>query len=274
MTRREAEAYLELDSKAFDNYLKCSKEIPFTITRGRYDFSKSALESYKSLMAERTILLTENDYKNCFSFALKMAYSMKSSHGTGIRGARSEMQMTDDFMMGILAETAIKEFLASKYDCDIILDHEVHPDHITPQDFTGIKINGKIRECRLNVAVKASKMKSCFNIIPPLEYTNQIRRSDIYIFARVGLPSDHLFRYLRNHHLLEDVRKWLENIDNYKKINELKRIPVWICGYSLHKDFVQVNSIPNQVFEGTRFVVSVADMRNSDADWKSLIKKL
>ena len=47
------------------------------------------------------------------------------------------------------------------------------PNHITPQDFNGIYEDGKLRDVKLGVAVKSSKIKNCFNIIPPIEYENE-----------------------------------------------------------------------------------------------------
>ena len=109
-----------------------------------------------------------------------MAYSSKVSHGTGIRGVRSEVQMADDFILGILAEHGVKKFLKEKYGVEVELDTEVHLDHITEQDFIGIKENGKIRNLKIGVAVKSSKWKSCFNVIPPIEYESNNRKSDIF----------------------------------------------------------------------------------------------
>jgi hypothetical protein len=44
---------------------------------------------------------------------------------------------------------------------EIKLDLEVHPDHITPQDFDGIIENRKVRPVKIGVAIKSSKWKSC-----------------------------------------------------------------------------------------------------------------
>ena len=154
---------------------------------------------------------------------------------------------------------------------------EVHPDHITEQDFDGIYEKGKCRISKLGVAVKSSKWKSCWNIIAPIEYENTVRKSDIYIFVRVGLPSDHLFRILRGHSFFKNVKEFLEQTDKFRKILELKKIPIWITGYSFHNELEKVKEIPGQKFDGKpnyRYVKSVANMHNSKQDWKTLIKKL
>ncbi|MBS3155074.1 hypothetical protein J4404_01100 [Candidatus Woesearchaeota archaeon] len=215
------------------------------------------------------------EYEKCFEFAIKMAYSTKASHGTGIRGVRSEVQMSDDFILGILAEHGVQKFLKDKYHTEVELDTKVHPDHITEQDFIGIKENSKLRKLKIGVAIKSSKWKNCYNIIPPIEYENPRRKSDVYIFVRVGLPSDHLFRILREHSFFKNVKDFLEKSEGFRKIKELKNIPIWIAGFSYHGEFDKVTEIPGQKFDnGYRYVKAVGQMHNSDEGWKKLVKSL
>lgn len=273
---KEAREYLSIDEKEFNNFFKNSREIPaFQEKKGaRWKFKKSDLEKWKKLKGERTVELTLIEYEKCFEFAIKMAYASRQSRGTGIRGVRSEVQMADDFILGILAEHGVQKFLKEKFGVDIELDTEVHPDHITEQDFDGIKENGKLRSVRIGVAVKSSKWKNCFNIIDPLEYENERRKSDVYIFCRVGLPSDHLFRILREHSFFKEVKNFLEEENGFRKIKELGDIPIWIAGFSYHGELDKVKEIPGQKFENWRYVKSVGEMHNSDEDWNELIEKL
>ncbi len=277
LSKREAIEYLGIPPKNFDNYFKNSKEIKGFKERGRWYFDKKELNSWNNLRKNRIVKLTLSEYEKCFEFAIKMAYSARTSHGTGIRGIRSEVQMSDDFILGILAEHGIRKFLKDKFGIKIKLDLEIHHGQIVPQDFDGIYENHKLRDVKLGIAVKSSKLKSCFNIIPPIEYENTNRKSDVYIFVRVGLPSDHLFRILRDHSFFKNVAEFLEKSDGFRKIKELKEIPIWICGFSYHNEFDKVTEIPGQEFSGKinyRYVKSVGDMHNSDNDWKNLIKKL
>ncbi len=274
LTKKEAIAFLNIPEKDFNNYFLNSKEILGCKIGTRWFFGRNDLELWAELRKKRTIELTLNEYEECFEFAIKMAYSTKASHGTGIRGVRSEVQMSDDFILGILAEQGVRKFLDENFKFKIKLDMKVYPDHITPQDFTGIYENRKLRNAKIGVAIKSSKVKSCFNIIPPIEYENINRKSDVYIFVRVGLPSDHLFRILRDHSFFKKVKDFLENAEGFRKILKLEKIPIWICGFSYCNEFEKVNKIPGQDFDGYRYVKSVADMHNSDEDWKKLIAKI
>src|SRR3989344_8757632 len=167
LNSKEAREYLNIDQKEFENYSRNSKEIKSSERSGKYFFKKEDLDSWNKLKESRTVILSLSEYEKCFEFAIKMAYSTKASHGTGIRGVRSEVQMSDDFILGILAEHGVQKFLKDKYHTEVELDTKVHPDHITEQDFIGIKENSKLRKLKIGVAIKSSKWKNCYNIIPP-----------------------------------------------------------------------------------------------------------
>lgn len=277
ISKKDAIELLKIEDKEFENYFRSSGELKGQKIGTRWYFDKQQLMDWKNLKESRTVILSLEEYEKCFEFAIKMAYGNNNSHGTGIRGVRSEVQKADDFILGILAEMGVQKLLKDKFNITIKLDTEAHPDHITPQDFDGIIENGMTRNTKITVAVKSSKMKSCYNIIPPIEYENPNRKSDIYIFVRVGIPSDHLFRILRNHSFFKKVCEFLENNNNYKKIKELREIPVWVCGYSYHNELEKVTEIPGQQFNKEnpfRYVKSVANMHNTDKDWKELISKL
>jgi len=152
-TRKEAIKYLEIPEKSFYNYFKYSKEIPSTKLRNRWQFNKSNLDKWKNLKDYRTVTLSMDEYRKCFEFAMRMVYSGVSSHGTGIRGFRSEVQQVDDFILGILGEHGVKKFLKDKFNLPIELDMSVHIDHITPQDIVSYKKNNKSIEPKLGVTL-------------------------------------------------------------------------------------------------------------------------
>ena len=274
LSRKEAIQYLKIPEKHFDNYFKSSQEISAFKKKNRWYFKKAELDRWKNIRTERSVRLSLKEYEQCFEFAIKMAYSSKASHGTGIRGTRSEVQVADDFILGILAEHGLKKFLKKKYNALIQLDTVVHPDHITPQDVDKVKEKGAWRDPKICVAVKSSKTKSCYNIIPPIEYENDNRKSDVYIFVRVGLPSDHLFRILREHSFFKNVKNFLKLDPRFRKIEELNEIMIWICGFNYHSELDKVKKIPGQEFDGYRYVKSVKNMGNSKSDWEKFIKKL
>ncbi len=273
LNKKETIEYLEIPEKDFKNYFEFSKEIKGKKIGSRWYFDKKDIIDWKKLKENRTINLTMSEYETCFEFAIKMVYGGLSLNG--IRGQRTEVQAADDVILGILAEHAVKKFLLKKFKVKIKLDESVHPEEITPQDFDQIEEKGLFRKPKLGVGIKASKMKNAFLVLGANEVEFPERKSDVYIFARVGLPSDHLFRILRDHSFFGKVRKFFENHDKFRKIEKLENIPIWICGFSYIDELERVTEIPGQEFSnGHRYVKSVGKLHNSDEDWKNLIKKL
>lgn len=273
LTKKETIEFLNIPEKEFKNYFEFSKEIKGEKIGSRWYFDKKSISEWKKLKENRTIFLTMAEYETCFEFAIKMVYGGLSLNG--IRGQRTEIQAADDVILGILAEHAVKNLLLKKFKIKIKLDEEVHPEHITPQDFDQIEINGSYKTPKLGVGIKASKMKNAFLILGANEVESPERKSDVYIFARVGLPSDHLFRILRDHSFFGKVRKFFETNNKFRKIEKLENIPVWVCGFSYVNELEKVTEIPGQEFSnGHRYVKSVGKLHNSDEDWLKLIKKL
>lgn len=273
LNKKDAIKFLGITEKNFNNYSNFSNEIVGQKVKGRWMFLKEDLEKWLLLKNSRTLFLDRAEYERCFEFAIKMAYGGLSLHG--IRGERTEVQAADDIILGILAEYAVKKFFMNNFNCKIYLDEEVHPTEITPQDVDFVEIEGLKRKPRLRIGIKASKLKSGFLVLGSKEVDLESRVSDVYIFVRVGLPGDHLFRILRDHSFFAKVKNFLDSHDEFKKIEKLEKIPVWICGYTYKEDLDKVNEIPGQPFDnGYRYVKSVAKLKNSDDEWKKLIDLL
>src|SRR3989344_6253142 len=261
ISKKEAIKFLGITKGEFDNYYKSSKEVEGELIRRHWYFDKNKLDAWKRLKEDRTIDLTKEEYETCFEFAIKMVYGGLSLNG--IRGQRTEVQAADDVILGILAEHAVKKLLQSKFSVEILLDEEVHPNEITPQDFDQIKDGEIFRKPKLGVGIKASKMKNAFLVLGSNEVELAGRKSDVYIFARVGLPSDHLFRILRDHSFFGKVRRFFDENPDFKKILKLEKIPVWICGFAYVYELEKVTSIPGQEFSnGHRYVKSVGGLHN------------
>lgn len=272
LKKKGAIEYLNITENEFKNYHVSSNEICGEKIRNHWCFDKNKLKEWKELKEERTVYLSVKEYEACFEFAIKMVYGGLSLNG--IRGQRTEVQAADDVILGILAEHAVKKMLYNKFSTEILLDESVHPEEITPQDFDKIKDGGEFRRPKLGVGIKASKMKNAYLVLGSNEVELAERKSDVYVFARVGLPSDHLFRILRDHSFFGNVRRFLDENNKFKKILKLEQIPVWICGFAYVDELERVTSIPNQEFTGHRYVKQVGKLHNSDEDWIKLIGKL
>ena len=63
---KEAQEYLNLDKKSFENYFKNSKEIKSKKIGGRWKFDKKDLDFWKTLKEKRTVMLNLSEYEKCF----------------------------------------------------------------------------------------------------------------------------------------------------------------------------------------------------------------
>lgn len=269
MNRKQAISYLDINEKQFDNYFKYSNEIKGEKINGRWYFDESKLKIWNDLKNSRVVSITMKEYEQCLNFGLKMAYNLKNTAGTGIRGVRSKMQTADDFTFGVLAEIGFQKFVKEKFRIDINLDLDVHTEKITPQDIISITESNFERPCNFKVAIKSSKIKSCFNIIKPLEYEDDNRNSDIYVFIRVSLPDDHIFSYLNEKH------KIFNGATFERQISNLNEIQIWVCGFNRREDFKRANEIPGQKFDdGYRYIVSTSEMKNTNDDWLKLLSEI
>lgn len=272
LTKKEAIDYLQIDEKEFTNYHKFSGELrgikggegDFKGHKNWWYFNKDELDFWKEKKNFNTVNLDLSEYESCFEFALKLVY------GGSSLGRRSEVQASDNWITGRMAEYGFKKLMLSKFGLEITLDEDVHPDEITPQDVVGIKEDSTIREPKLFIGVKSSKMKSAYLIAD--EHGIEGRSADVYVFARVGLPRDHLFRYLRDHSCIQRANNFLIENADFEPIKELNQLPVWICGFCYSDELNYVKEIPGQEFEEHRYVKSVSQLHDNKEDWEELIR--
>lgn len=266
LTKVEAVDYLGIEWKEFDNYTSFSEEIKGFKERRRWYFKKSELDRWNAERKKGTVYLTIKEYEKCFEFALKVVY------GGAAIFQRTEMEAADNWITGIIAEHAFKKFMKKRFGIKIYLDEKVHPGKITPRDIVAIQKSKTKREPKLFVGIKSSKMKNTYLIAD--EHGTEGRTADVYIFVRVGLPRDHLFRYLRAHSFIKSANKFLKKREGFRSIEKLKKIPVWICGYCYGKNLERKRGIPGQDFDGIRHVKCYTGLRKTDKAWKKLISKL
>jgi hypothetical protein len=275
LTKREAVEFLGIDEKTFDNFFKNAEEfvsLPRPNDRGRFKFAREALEQWLEGYRWRTVELTQEDYARCLDFALAMHFRgyVASDWGTGRQ--REFGQKISNWMRGQLGEVAVQKFLSNEFATNVELDFQIH-EEIVPQDFIGISENGRTREPRIGVGIKASKPKSSYLVLSKNETERSERRSDVYIFCRPDLPDDHLLRISS-----EKVREIVENQQLYGQYRELipdfESIPCEIAGWCNVDELESVTSIPGQDFDGERFVIKTGRLHKDNDSWQELINRL
>jgi hypothetical protein len=274
ITKKEAVAYLGLDSKTFDNYFKTAAEFPCVerVGHGRFFFDEDVLKAWKDNLEWRTVELTKDDYALCLDFALAQHFRsyVLSDFGTGRQ--REFGQKITNWIKGQLGEVAVKKFFKKEFDIDIELDFEIRDD-IVPQDIIGITQNEKTRVPKIGVGIKSSKPKSAFLILGENEIRIQERRSDIYIYCRPDIPDDHLLRIAK-----KEIIAVVETKPYYPTYKDLvpdfSNISCEIAGWCHYEDLKEVTSIPGQDFDGSRFVKESGLLKKTKKDWQELIDQL
>jgi hypothetical protein len=272
ISKKEAVTFLGLDEKTFNNFFKVAEEfsaLPRDGNHGRFYFDQNKLNEWKTDFANRTFILSKDDYAACVDFALAMHFRryVLSDWGTGRQ--REFGQKISNWVRGQLGEIGFRYFCRQKLGFDIRLDFEMH-NEIVPQDVLSIIKNGREYTPRNKIAVKSSKPKSCYLVIGENEVELEDRQSDIYVFTRVDLPDDHLLRIAPNE--LKELVKNQQHYNLYQNlIPEFEEIPVEVVGFAYIDDLEEVGSIPGQEFEGLRYVKKTGLLRRSIEDWRRAI---
>lgn len=268
-SRVEAVEFLGLDEKLFDNFFRAAAEfspLPRTGNRGRFYFDKNELKEWKKGYESRTFPLSLEEYAKCLDFALAIHFRgyVVSDWGTGRQ--REFGQKISNWVRGQLGELAVKRFCRKELGLNVELDFDMH-EEIVPQDVISITKNGVKHEPKNKIAIKASKPKSAYLVLSLDEVDMPNRKSDVYIFARVNLPDDHLLRIS-----VKEIRTLVKAQQHYKTyekmIPEFEPISVEIAGFAYKKDLEKVTEIPGQKFDGERYVKKSGKLRRGIEEWK------
>lgn len=271
LSKADAIQFLGLDEKLFDNFFRAAEEfspLPRAGNRGRFYFDRNELDEWKRGYDSRTFLLNRDDYAKCMDFALAIHFRgyVTSDWGTGRQ--REFGQKLSNWVRGQLGEIGVKRFCRERLGLDIELDFNMH-DRIVPQDVLSITENGIRRDPRNSISIKASKPKSGYLVLTPNEVQREERRSDIYIFTRVGLPDDHLLRIAP-----EEVKTLVRNQQHYglyeNDIPAFHPIPVEVAGFAYSEELEVVSGIPGQDFEGERYVKKSGQLHRDIGTWREV----
>jgi hypothetical protein len=275
LTKKQAVEYLGLDEKIFDNYFKNAAEFSCLERnggRGRFYFNQDVLQEWKNGLEWRTVSLNRDDYALCLDFALAQHFRnyVQSDFGTGRQ--REFGQKITNWVKGQLGEVAVKKFLKREFDVDVELDFDIR-DNIVLQDITGVVENETIRQPRIGVGIKSSKLKSAFLVLGENEIRIEERRSDVYVYCRPDIPDDHLLRLTKDE--IKDAVKDKPHYSNYSDLMpEFVDIPCEIAGWCNYTDLHEETSIPGQEFDGVRFVKESGLLKKSRAEWQEFIQRL
>ncbi len=184
-------------------------------------------------------------------------------------------QDIDDFITYIDASNNVglpEKFLKNKFDIDVKLDFEVR-NEIVGKDIKEIakpRKGGRVfNPPNLRIAIKTTKMKNVWLIVPQKELEDSYRTSDVYILTRVDLYLNHFLRFLKLHNIFKNLRKIIP--DFYPLSAE-------ICGFVLKdelKSNLPVKKLPSPKQEiQPSYILRSGEIEKSKDDWKELLNRL
>ena len=259
---KKASAYLQIDQKALDNYIK-GQEIPcFKIGRIRR-VTKNDLDAWKRYFDDTTIVLNQDHYFKALRFALRKFYSGAPRANFATSTQREAGKYLSDHITGYLGELAFQKFMADKFTVQLRLDDNVD-GLIRSQDIVSVsRRRGVENQPAFKVSVKASKMKNVWLIVGKNEINLSDRRSDYYVFARVSLPPDHIVRLIREHPSVNEIQRIIPP--------EETSIRTQICGFAeFNKLSGPVSTVGNQAISPS-YVMKSGDLRR---DWIFIAQNL
>lgn len=271
-TISEASEYLSIPQKYLENYIKIGNEIKLTKVGRKKLVSHADIEAWKKQREFGFVKLNQEDYLKCLEFAIRSFYAYRSTSDFGTAQQRDAGKFVSNFVIGKLGELAVSYFFKRNFDVDTKLDFDLR-DAVVGQDIVEIakpRRGARVyNPLRLRLAIKTSKMKNVWLIVPDKEVVDPARSSDIYIFSRVDLYLNHFIRILKEH-------KALARLNNI--IPPFEEIEAEVCGFIKKIDLISNPPVtrlplPNQEIQSSYIMRSGMLSRSKDA-WESLLNEL
>ena len=272
LTIQEASKTANIPLKYLKNYIKVGEELIQTRVGRSNKILRTEFERWYNQRNFGLVTLLRDDYLQCLEFAINSFYAYRSTSDFGTSTQRDAGKFISKLVIGKLGEIAVKKFLSLRFDIEIKLDFDIR-EAIVGQDITEMarpRRGGRVfNTLSKRVAIKTTKMKNVWLIVPEKEVTDPERTSDIYIFARVDLYLDHLIRLLRDHESLQNIKDTIPPFES---------IPAEVVGF-IHKEYLICNDpteiLPVQKLEiGKSYIRRSGNLNRDKESWTYMLEEL
>jgi hypothetical protein len=157
-------------------------------------------------------------------------------------------QRWSDYARGELGEIGFKRFLEEKFAKKTKLEKRVEakPEEFYSRDVSGVEEEGRWREPRIKISIKATKLGGQWLDLPGA----QIERSEAFVLVKAGLSLDHLASFLKDWGILKKLFEYAKNLGEQgfeenetqvilEHIPPLENILVYVSGFAWKEDFSQ-----------------------------------
>jgi hypothetical protein len=208
---------------------------------------------YQNNFKPNIFLLDEQEYTEATIQSLRIQFLIAGTD-FGTTRQRDLGQKWSDTIRGYLGELGVKQVLKNKFNIDIELGHEEGTlEEYLPTDIHMVKsINDfDYRKPNINVSIKTAKSNGIWLDIPG----EQFSKSDVYIFALIGVEVDHLFSFFKHISVFKDkiLKKGIDaNCINEDEANVIfNKIPSFNKVYGYIPGIVTKDINPNSFsYEG------------------------
>lgn len=271
-TIAEAGKYLSVPQKYLENYIKGGNEIKLTKIGRKKLILHADIEAWRKQREFNFVKLNQKDYLKCLEFAIRSFYAYRSTSDFGTAQQRDALKFVSNIVIGKLGKLAVSYFLKRNFDVDTKLDFDLR-DAVVGQDVAEIakpRRGARVyNPLKLHVAIKTSKMKNVWLIVPVKEVEDPARSSDIYIFSRVDLYLNHFLRILKEHATfakLDDI------------IPSFEEFGAEVCGFIKKTDLIHNPPViqlpsPKQEIQPSYIKCSGVLLKSKEA-WENLINEL
>lgn len=268
----EACELLKLSKKYLENYGKVGKELNIQKIGNRNKIAIDELNAWKLQREFGLVTLETLDYISCIEFAIRSFYNYSSTSDFGTSTLRDAGKFISNFAIGKLGEIAVKKFLKRNFDIEIALDFSLR-DAVVGQDISEMarpRVGGRVyNPLRRRVAIKTTKMKNVWLIVPAKEVEDPDRKSDIYISVRADLFQDHLIRLLRDHSALENIKAIIPAFED---------IPAEVCGFAYYDDISSVPAVEELPLQrqaiGRSYIMNTGRLNRTKSEWDTMLATL
>jgi hypothetical protein len=190
----EFEGMSKSTAKSFIEKALVSKEISEII-------DEKIQEWYINNFKKYSFIINEETYLEAIIESLKIQFNIVGSD-FGSSKQRDFGQKWSDTIRGYIGELGTKQVF-ERFNIKIDLGHEEGSlKDFLPQDIHKVKLpcESEFRDPKIKISIKSAKANGIWLDIPG----DQINHSDIYILAKIGIGTDHLFSFFKHISVFKD----------------------------------------------------------------------
>jgi hypothetical protein len=243
LTKKKIEELIKDYGVEFSSKLGLSAEDSILVLKKALEGGETAIDKIEDWVNNRFIPncveINRDEYALMCVNALKSVFNVAATD-YGSSRQRDLGHIWGNTISGYLGELAFVKFLKNNWGVVADIGHEKGKlAEYLPMDIHKVKLpNEPIREPNIKISIKTSKWRGIWLDIPG----DQFNHSDIHVFVKIGVGTDHLFAFFKEISVFRDkVLKIGEEVgsltktqseDLFESLPTFSPIKAYICGFA------------------------------------------